>query len=91
MFQKYNLDLYILHCFISFDVIMHFCDVLEGISSKLFIIHRDLSRDVSNQWETLLKCINVSLWLGAYLDWSLYIELPKKYAHILYLIVLDSV
>ena len=33
---------------------------------------RDQSRNVPSQWETSLQCNNVSHWLGAYLDSSLY-------------------
>ena len=44
MLQKYNLDSYILHWIISFDVVMLFCDVLEIISPKLFIIQLHLKK-----------------------------------------------
>ena len=33
---------------------------------------RDQSRYAPSQWETSLHCNDVSQWLGAYLDWSLF-------------------
>ena len=37
-----------------------------------FIMSRDQSTCVPNQWQTLLHCNDISHWLGAYLDWSLH-------------------
>ena len=36
-------------------------------------LFRDQSRYAPNQWEMTLQCNDVSHWLGAYLDWSLFI------------------
>ena len=56
---------------------------LLSVRTKIFVIplqmslcmqycSRDQSRSVPSQWETLLHCNDVSHWLGAYIDWSLF-------------------
>ena len=43
---------------------------------------RDQPRYAPSQWETSLQCNDVSHWLGAYLDWSLWYHLDQcRYIH----------
>ena len=47
--------------------------VLQSIwSASTDYLCRDQSKYASSQWETLLHCNDVSHWLVAYLDWSLF-------------------
>ena len=46
---------------------------LDVVWYKSLYINRDQSKYAPSQWETSLQCNDVSHWLGANLDWSLYI------------------
>ena len=60
--------------------------LMQYIIRLMQYILRDQSRYSPSQWETSLQCNDVSHWLGAYLDWSLYTSLSTKVFIYLFLI-----
>ena len=56
----------IFHCYQHKIAYIHFVCLFHKL-----MIYKEQSRYAPSQWETPLKCNDVSHWLSAYLDWSL--------------------
>ena len=76
------LDITCVYCIFVLRTYLYFHDEVENKPSLskviigktvYFAVSRDQSKFAPSQWETLLHCNDVSHWLGACLNWSLWL------------------